>query len=288
MLQNITSYGWDVDCFMFPKLIVVKFGGSCLRDLPAIEIIADIIVARKRTIQGALLVVVSALYGLTDQLLALSQCASSALLDRESDMLISIGERMTMALLAMSLIKRGESAISFTGSQAGIITCSHFGEARILDVRPKRLCTHICSGKVVIVAGFQGMSRSGEVTTLGRGGSDVTAVALGISLGAEIVELYKDVDGIFTSDPKVNFFAKKFTSLSYEEAEKIVRKSGGRIIHPRALSLASNNNVPLGIRSFCCPNKLGTKICMQKKGQKKKKGEHSVVYEKPFCPPHIE
>src|SRR5262249_44281927 len=143
---------------------------------------------------------------------------------REQDMLVSVGERISVALLAMALHLRNQEAISFTGSQSGIITSSVHSEAQIVDVKPHRLKRHLDEGKVVIVAGFQGVSREGEITTLGRGGSDTTAVALGIALGASVVEFYKNVPGICDKDPVGDNSAQVFDGLSYEEALDIAEK----------------------------------------------------------------
>lgn len=187
---------------------------------------------------------------MTDDLLSLSSQIMAKPPKREQDMLISVGERISMSLLAMVLLRNGHDAISFTGSQAGIITCARHTDAKILNVKPKRVIPHLEAGKIVIIAGFQGVSSLGEVTTLGRGGSDTTAVALAIAFKADIVEFYKDVTGIYTSDPKTDSNAEYLPSLTYQEALLIIEKSKRKVIHPRAIKLALKNNIPLFVGSF--------------------------------------
>ncbi len=164
-------------------------------------------------------------------------------------MLLSVGERISMSLIAMSLHKLGHKVKSFTGSQSGIITCSRHTDARIVDVRPQRLLKHLDDGYVVIVAGFQGVSIEGEITTLGRGGSDTTAVALGIALNAEFVEFYKDVSGVYSKDPKYSPEAMFFSKMDYSQALDIVNR-GAKILQPRCIVLAEKNSIPLHVRSF--------------------------------------
>jgi aspartate kinase len=167
-------------------------------------------------------------------------------------MLVSTGERVSIALLAMALQLKGVEALSFTGSQSGIITSSSHSQARIIDVRPRRLLPPLEEGKVVIVAGFQGVSLNGEITTLGRGGSDTTAVALGVALGAHCVEFYKDVLGIFPQDPKINPSAEVIPHLSYQQALEIAAQ-GAKVLHGRCIELAAKNNLKLHVRSFFDP-----------------------------------
>ncbi len=231
------------------KTLILKFGGASLRDLAQFQKVADIIIERKKKFDRVA-VVVSAMGKMTDDLLALSNQIMSQPPKREQDMLISVGERISMALLAMVLFQKGFEAISFTGSQAGIITCTRHTDARILNVKPGRIIPHLISKKIVIVAGFQGVSRLGEVTTLGRGGSDTTAVALAVALKADTVEFYKDVTGIYTSDPKKDPNAEHLKTLTYQEALAIIEKSERKVIHPRALKLALKNNIPLFVGSF--------------------------------------
>lgn len=204
--------------------------------------VADLIAKR----EGRLVVVVSAMGGVTDELIGLAHQVANDPSKREMDMLLSVGERVSMALLAMALEERGVEAISLTGSQSGIITCTHHGEAYIKDVRPFRITKHLEEGKVVIVGGFQGVSEEKEITTLGRGGSDTTAVALGIALGAEGIEYYKDVKGAYTANPKKNQSADLIEELSFEKALTFPEF----VLHKRAILLASKNGMPLHVKSF--------------------------------------
>ena len=233
---------------MNDRLVVMKFGGASLASKQRIEQVADIIAQKQKSI-AHILVVVSAMGGMTENLLSLAREIHDDPPRRELDMLVSVGERVSMALLAMALSKRKVQAVSFTGSQSGIITCSRHNDARIIDVRPSRIKEALCKDQVVIVAGFQGVSREKEITTLGRGGSDTTAVALGVALDAECVEYFKDVAGVYPEDPKKNPLVKPFSHLDYEEAEEIVAK-GAKVLHARALSLARRNHLPLIVRSF--------------------------------------
>ncbi|HXF29175.1 MAG TPA: aspartate kinase, partial [Chlamydiales bacterium] len=185
----------------------------------------------------------------TDELIALAKKIHPEPPQREYDMLVSVGERISMALLAMCISKKGDSAVSFTGSQSGIITTSQHAEAKIVEMRPRRLLPALDANKIVIVAGFQGMSLDGEITTLGRGGSDTTAVALGVCLDAERVEFYKDVPGIFSHDPKKHDDAELYTHLSYDAAIDLTGK-GAKVLHQRCLILAKKNAVPLKVLSF--------------------------------------
>lgn len=231
------------------RSVILKFGGAALRDLGQFQKVADIIV-RKKDLYDGVIVVVSAMGKMTDELLGLARQISENPPKREQDMLISVGERISMTLLAMVLSQRGYQAISFTGSQAGIITCGRHSDARVLDVKPKRILPHLNAGKIVIVAGFQGVSEQGEITTLGRGGSDTTAVALAIALKSELVEFYKDVDGIFTNDPKKDPLAERLSKLTYGEALAVIEKAERKVLHPRAVQLAAKNGIPLFIGSF--------------------------------------
>jgi aspartate kinase len=185
----------------------------------------------------------------TDQLISLAKQVNPDPPRREYDMLVSVGERISISLLAMALAAKNLQATSFTGSQSGIITCDKHSNARIVDVRPHRLIPILDAGSVVIVAGFQGVSRKGEITTLGRGGSDTSAVALAVALGAAKVEFYKDVPGIFTEDPKVVPQAPFLPMLSYEEALAIIRQ-GAKVLQARSIELAHKNAVPLHVLSF--------------------------------------
>lgn len=228
--------------------LIMKFGGASLSTPEQFDHVASLILKRQKQF-SRIVIVVSAMGKTTDELLQLARQINPNPPQRELDMLLSVGERISMALLAMAIEKQGGQAVSFTGSQSGIITCSRHSEAKIIDVKPQRVLKSFELNKIVIVAGFQGVSRAGEITTLGRGGSDTTAVALGMALGAEHVEFYKDVPGFCLEDPKVNPNTTLFSTLSYEDAIHIVSK-GAKILHLRSLLLAQENCMPLHIRSF--------------------------------------
>ncbi len=225
---------------------IMKFGGAAVASAESFSKIADLI---SKDVSTKTIVVVSAMGDTTDELIALSQKVHPLPPKRELDMLLTVGERISISLLAMALDRKGVAAESFTGSQSGIITCSLHTDAKIVDVRPKRLLRCLESQKIAIVAGFQGVSQEGEITTLGRGGSDTTAVALAAALGAPAVEFYKDVPGLFTEDPKLDPKAKAIPNLTYEQATALIQKTGS-VLHPRCLSLAQKNCLSLYIRSF--------------------------------------
>lgn len=233
---------------MIKKTVVMKFGGAAVATPDHFSRIANIIIDRAREYER-IVTVVSAMGNTTDQLIALAKQVHPDPPRREYDMLVTVGERISIALLAMALAKKKYDAVSFTGSQSGIITCGQHTEARIIEVRPHRILPVLESGKVAIVAGFQGVSRGGEITTLGRGGSDTTAVALGVSLGADRVEFYKDVPGVFNEDPKKCSAACMFSRLTYDAALDIVQR-GAKILHPRSIQLARKNKLILHVRSF--------------------------------------
>ncbi|NGX50682.1 MAG: Aspartate kinase [Chlamydiae bacterium] len=226
------------------KKIIMKFGGAALESPSHFSNVAEII-AEKKLHYDHLVVVVSAMGGVTDELMGLAHQVAKEPAEREMDMLLSVGERISMSLLAMALSDLGVEAISLTGSQSGIITSSRHREAEILTVRPQRINHHLERGEIVIVAGFQGVSAEREITTLGRGGSDTSAVALAIALAAEKVEFYKDVEGIYSQDPKKNPRAALLEKLTFEEALKFQNP-----LHSRSILLASKNNLPLHILSF--------------------------------------
>jgi aspartate kinase len=241
-------------------IIVLKFGGASLKDLSHLERAADIILQKKMEF-SKVIVIVSAMGKTTDDLLQLVKSVSKTPPLREQDMLISVGERISMSLLAIALSKRGVLARSFTGSQAGIITTEEHCNAKIVDVRPKRLIPYLDRGDILIIAGFQGVSLSGEITTLGRGGSDTSAVALAVSLKAEKVEFYKDVKGIFSSDPKNNLDATLYTILDYKEVLELIKDERVKVLHPRAIKLAEKNYIPLHVLTFHIDERsLGTLV----------------------------
>lgn len=247
------------------RTCVLKFGGASLSTPEQFDVIADLILHKAKE-YPRICIVVSAMGKSTDELIQLAKKINPSPPQRELDMLLSVGERISMSLLAMALAKKGREAISFTGSQSGIITCSRHAEAKIIDVTPSRLIKSLEQNKIVIVAGFQGVSKNKEITTLGRGGSDTTAVALGAALGAEKVEFYKDVPGFCSEDPKINPQASLFSHLSYDEAIDIVAK-GAKILHKRCLELAKTNDIPLHVLSFKDEFKQFGGTCIQS-GQK--------------------
>jgi aspartate kinase len=224
-------------------LLVQKYGGSSVADTARIGRVADR-VARTRAAGHDVVVVVSAMGNTTNELLALARQVSAAPGRRELDMLISVGERVTMALLAMALQDRGVTARSFTGSQSGIVTDESHANARVLEVRPDRLREALAAGEVAIVAGFQGVSRTREVTTLGRGGSDTTAVVLAAALGADECEICSDVDGIWSADPRTVPEALKLETLSLDEALALAR-NGARVLYEDAVAWAHRAGVAL-------------------------------------------
>ncbi len=224
------------------KTLVMKFGGASLETPKHFVNVADIIATK----QGRIVVVVSAMGEMTNELMHLAHQVARKPSRREMDMLISVGERISMSLLAMSLEERGVSAISLTGSQSGVITCGKHNDALIKDVRPIRIQEHLAEGKIVIVAGFQGISERKEITTLGRGGSDTSAVALAAALKAEKVEFYKDVRGIYSEDPKKEPNAKLYTELSFDQAMSFSEF----VVHRRSILLASKNGLPLHVLTY--------------------------------------
>ena len=230
------------------QTIVLKFGGASVAAPESFSSIADIIIERKQAYKNVA-VVVSAMGDTTDDLIALAHKVNPTPPRREFDMLISVGERISISLLAMALAAKNQEAVSFTGSQSGIITTNENGNAKIVDVKPKRLLPCLSEGKIVIVAGFQGMGTGGDITTLGRGGSDTTAVALAVALQATKVEFFKDVLGIYDKDPKKNKDAQLIQSLNYNDAIKIM-EAGAQVLHSRCIHMAQKNNIPLKILSF--------------------------------------
>ncbi|MEU7878481.1 aspartate kinase [Microbispora bryophytorum] len=229
-------------------LVVQKYGGSSVADASCIKRVAQRIVATKKA-GNDVVVVVSAMGDTTDELLDLAQQVSPLPPGRELDMLLTSGERISMALLAMAIANLGHEARSFTGSQAGVITDSTHGKARIIDVTPGRIQEAVASGQIAIVAGFQGVSQdSKDITTLGRGGSDTTAVALAAALGADVCEIYTDVDGIYTADPRIVRNAQQIPRISYEEAMEMAA-CGAKILHLRCVEYARRFNLPIHVRS---------------------------------------
>jgi aspartate kinase len=228
------------------RIVVQKFGGSSVGDVEKIRKVAQRVKARSD--EGwQLVVVVSAMGDTTDELLSLAKQISADPPRRELDMLLTCGERISMALLSMALQELGVPAISFTGSQSGIITDDTHSQARIVEVRPARIEEALAEGRVVIVAGYQGVSRNREVTTLGRGGSDTSAVALAAALHADC-EIYSDVDGIFSADPRVVPSAKKLESISPEEMQELAT-AGAKVLNAQAVEFAREHGVVIHAKS---------------------------------------
>jgi aspartate kinase len=233
-------------------LIVQKFGGSSVADAEGMKRVAARIVATKKA-GNQVVVVVSAMGDTTDELIDLANQVSPIPPGRELDMLLTAGERISMALLAMAINNLGFEALSFTGSQAGVITDSVHGKARIIDVTPGRIREAIDSGSIAIVAGFQGISQdTNDITTLGRGGSDTTAVALAAALEADVCEIYTDVDGIFSADPRTVPAARKLTTVTYEEMLELAA-AGAKVLHLRCVEYARRYNLPIHVRSSFSP-----------------------------------
>jgi aspartate kinase len=229
-------------------LIVQKYGGSSLGDADGIKRVAQRIVSTRKA-GHQVVVVVSAMGDTTDELHDLAMQVSPMPPARELDMLLTAGERISMALVAMAIANLGFEARSFTGSQAGVITDSAHGKARIIDVTPGRIATALADGAIPIVAGFQGVSQdSKDITTLGRGGSDTTAVALAAALGAETCEIYTDVDGVFTADPRIVPSAHRIPRISYEEMLEMAA-SGAKVLHLRCVEYARRYAMPIHVRS---------------------------------------
>jgi aspartate kinase len=228
-------------------LIVQKYGGTSVGDAARIKQVARRIVAAADSGQRVC-VVVSAMGQTTDDLAELAAQISPVQHSRELDMLLTAGERISMALLSMAIIDLGREAISFTGSQAGIVTDTTHGRARIVDIRARRVLEALDAGRIVIVAGFQGVSTEFDVTTLGRGGSDTTAVAMAAALGADVCEIYTDVDGVFTADPRVIPEARKLHAVSYEEMLELAA-CGAKVLMLRCVEYARNHGVLVHVRS---------------------------------------
>src|SRR5918992_1640713 len=226
---------------------VQKYGGTSVGDAARIERVAERIVETARSGQKVC-VVVSAMGSTTDELLDLAAQISPTPHARELDMLLTAGERISMALLSMAIIDRGKEAISLTGSQAGIVTDTTHGRARIVEIKARRVLEALEAGKIVIVAGFQGVSTEFDVTTLGRGGSDTTAVALAAALDADACEIYTDVDGVFTADPRIVPSARKLHAVSYEEMLEL-SASGAKVLMLRSVEYARNYGVLIHVRS---------------------------------------
>jgi aspartate kinase len=229
-------------------IVVQKYGGSSVADAESIKRVARRIVETKKA-GNSVVVVVSAMGDTTDELIDLANQVSPTPAGRELDMLLTAGERISMALLAMAIGNLGHDARSFTGSQAGVITDGSHGRAKIIDVTPGRIEQALQAGAIAIVAGFQGVSQgSKDITTLGRGGSDTTAVALAAALRADVCEIYTDVDGVFTADPRIVPTARKRNRISYEEMLEMAA-CGAKILHLRCVEYARRYDMPIHVRS---------------------------------------
>jgi aspartate kinase len=229
-------------------LVVQKYGGSSVADAEGIKRVAKRIVDTRKA-GHEVVVAVSAMGDTTDELVDLAQQVSPLPGGRELDMLLTAGERISMALLAMAIANLGHQARSYTGSQAGVITDSSHGKARIIDITPGRIRSALDEGAIVIVAGFQGVSQdTKEITTLGRGGTDTTAVALAAALNAEVCEIYSDVDGVFTADPRIVPTARRLPSISYEEMLEMAA-CGAKVLHLRCVEYARRYDIPVHVRS---------------------------------------
>ena len=241
-------------------VIVQKYGGSSVADVEKIRGVAQR-VARTRALGKQVVVVVSAMGDTTDELLALARKISANPHRRELDMLLTAGERISMALLGMALHDQGVEAVSFTGSQSGIITDGAHTNARIHEVRPVRILEELARGRVVIVAGYQGVSREKEITTLGRGGSDTTAVALAAALDAEVCEICSDVDGVFTADPRLVPGARRLSELSHEEMQELAL-AGAKVLNAQAVEFARDRGITIHAQSTFQPGP-GTRVLRQ-------------------------
>ena len=256
-------------------LVVQKYGGSSVADVDKLKKIASMISAVKK--QGIdVVVVVSAMGKTTNQLIEMAKLISPNPPRREMDMLLSTGERTSMALLCIALHEEGIESISLTGSQAGIITNDRHNDARVIEVRPIRVLDEIDSGKVVVIGGFQGVSYKRDITTLGRGGSDTSAVALAAALNAERCEIYSDVDGVFTADPNIIREAKHLPEISYQQVQEM-SEAGAKVLNAQAVQFAKEAKITLYARNTFNP---GKETIIKDVSRKELSGVLAVVYEK--------
>lgn len=229
------------------NILVQKYGGSSVANVERIQHVAKRVVESKKS-GHAIIVVVSAMGDTTDELIEKATLINPHPSSREMDMLLSTGEQISIALLAMAIEAAGEPVISLTGGMSGIFTDTHHKKARIARVNPARVLQELELGKIVIVAGFQGVTQDWNITTLGRGGSDTTAVALAAAVKADLCEIYTDVEGVFTSDPRKVPNARQLPEISYDEMLELA-KLGANVLHPRSVELARKHEVPLVVRS---------------------------------------
>lgn len=240
------------------NIVVQKFGGTSLADTDKIKKVADAVIKEKEN-GNDVVVVVSAMGHTTDYLVKMAKEISENPSDREMDMLLSTGEGISIALLSMAIQAKGYEAVSLNAMQIGIITENVHQKARIIDIKTEKLREKLDSGKIIVVAGFQGMTQNGEITTLGRGGSDTSAVALAAALDALRCDIYTDVEGVYTTDPRIVPNASKLDSVSYGEMLELARV-GANVLHPRSVETAKQFNVALRVRSTFNLDNLGTLI----------------------------
>ena len=240
------------------KVIVQKFGGTSVADTEKIKNVAKTVIKEKNN-GNDVVVVVSAMGHTTDYLVKMAKDLSPSPSGREMDMLLSTGEGVSIALLAMAIQAQGYEAVSFNAMQIGIMTENVHSKARIVDIKTDKLKKNLKEGKIIVVAGFQGVTEDGEITTLGRGGSDTSAVALAAALNAERCDIYTDVEGVYTTDPRIVPKATKLKEISYEEMLELAH-AGANVLHPRSVETAKQFNVPLRVRSSFKTDNLGTLI----------------------------
>ena len=240
------------------KIIVQKFGGTSVADTEKIKNVAQTVIKEKKN-GNDVVVVVSAMGHTTDYLVKMAKDLSPNPSSREMDMLLSTGEGVSIALLAMAIQAAGYDAVSFNAMQIGIVTENVHSKARIIDIKTDKLKKNLQEGKIIVVAGFQGVTPDGEITTLGRGGSDTSAVALAAALNAERCDIYTDVEGVYTTDPRVVPNASRLNEISYEEMLELAH-AGANVLHPRSVETAKQFNVPLRVRSSFKTDNLGTLI----------------------------
>ncbi len=240
------------------KIIVQKFGGTSVADTDKIKNVADVVLREKQN-GNDVVVVVSAMGHTTDHLVKMAKALSPNPSGREMDMLLSTGEGVSIALLAMAIQAKGYDAVSFNAMQVGIMTENIHSKARIVNIKTDKLRKNLEEGKIIVVAGFQGVTEDGEITTLGRGGSDTSAVALAAALNAERCDIYTDVEGVYTTDPRIVPRASRLDTVSYEEMLELAH-AGANVLHPRSVETAKQFNVPLRVRSSFKLDDMGTLI----------------------------
>jgi aspartate kinase len=256
-------------------VIVQKYGGSSVADIEKLKKISEMIAVAKKN-RDDVVVVVSAMGKTTNSLIEIAKNLSANPPRREMDMLLSTGERTTMALLCIALSELGVEAISLTGSQAGIITNDRHNDARVIEVRPVRVQDELAKGKVVVIGGFQGVSYKRDITTLGRGGSDTSAVALAAALNAERCEIYSDVDGVYTTDPNIVKDASHLPEISYQQLQEM-SEAGAKVLNAQAVQFAKEAKISLYARSTFSP---GKETIVRNISEKEISGVLAVVYEK--------